>query len=330
MRQDVTMFPQTDAPPKPSREGSIRRRKGFALVTVIWGLSLITLLIMSFASAARLRLQTAYNISRAAQAGVLGDAAISMAILSLLSEQSRGASDVVHDGKPVFCVMRGVAVALAIEDESGKIDLNTATPEILKALFLGLGLQTSAAGALADAIVDFRAPSSGGLAAQGDESKTGRPFPAKHARFDTTLELDQVAGVDPALFSKINRLTTIYSLRPGINARAAPPALFAALAGFSPEDVGHLLKAPFPNALDRNDGRFPQNFKSAVQGGGNSTFLVHAETLAANGQTGVKEAIVDFRAVAQGPFGLRELRSAASRHLDQLRAAATGLPNCEL
>jgi len=329
------MFPQKKgAPDKPSRERSIGRRNGFALVTVIWGLSLITLLIVTFASAARLRLQTAYNISGAAQAGLFADAAINMAILSLLSEQSQGASNGVHDGKPVFCAMRGVAVAIAIEDESGKVDLNAATPEILKALFSGLGLQTSAASALADAIVDFRTPpGAGGVATGGNESNDlGRPFRAKHARFDSTLELDQVARVDPALFSTLNRSATIYSFRPGINARAAPPALFAALAGFSAEDVGYLLKAPFPNKLDRNDGRFPQNFKSAVQGGGNPTFLVHAETLAATGQTGVKEAIVDFRAVGQGAFVLRELRSAAPRHLDQLRAVASGggaLPNCE-
>ena len=229
--------------------------------------------------------------------------------------------------------MQDVAVAVAIEDESGKIDLNSATPEILRALFVGLGLEMSAANALADAIIDFRTEPSSGPAAQGDKSSdSGRPFRAKHAPFATTLELDQVAGVDPALFANILRLATVYSYRPGVNARAAPPALFAALAGFSAEDVGYLLKAPFPNKFDRNDGRFPQNFKSAVQGGGNLTFLVHAETLAATGQTGAKEAIVDLRAAGQGPFVLHELRSAASRHLDQLRAAASSkgaLPSCK-
>jgi len=324
---------KNDAPPAPSRAPSLRRKRGFALVAVIWGLSIITLLILSFVTTSSLRLKTAFNIAGAAQAGFFADAAINMAILSLLSEQNQHASDIVHDGKPFFCSMQGAAVVLSIEDESGKIDLNNATPEILKALFVGLGLEMSAANALADAIINFRAPSSIGAAADGQESNdSGRPFGAKHAPFTTTLELDQVAGVDPTLFSKIARLMTVYSYRPGVNARAAPPALFAALAGLPAEEVDYLLKTPFPNNLDRRDGRFPQTFKSALQGGGNPVYLIHAETLGETGQVGAKEAIVDFKDAGQEPFVLHELRSGALLYLDALRAAArsgkAALPSC--
>ncbi len=316
------------------RAPSLRRKRGFALIAVIWGLSIITLLILSYTTASSLRLKTAFNIAGAAQAGLSADAAISMAILTLASEQSRQATDLVHDGTPNFCFLQGVAAAVAIEDESGKIDLNSVTPQILGALFSGLGLQTSEASALADAIVRFRAPPTNGAGAdKGDPTDSARPFGPKHAPFATTLELDQVAGVDPALFSLINRLATVYSYRPGINVKAAPPALFAALAGFPEEDVRSLLKKPFPNDLDRNDGRFPQNFKSAAQGGGAPVFLVHAETLAANGQVGVKEAIVDFRPAAHSAFALREVRSGSLRHLADLRAlAASGgrsAPECK-
>ena len=69
-----------------------------------------------------------FNIVGTAQAGLFADAAINMAILSLLSEQNQHASDLIHDGRPLFCSMEGVTVVLAIEDESGKIDLNSAPP----------------------------------------------------------------------------------------------------------------------------------------------------------------------------------------------------------
>jgi general secretion pathway protein K len=291
------------------------------------------LLILSFVTTSSLRLKTAFNIAGAAQAGRFADSAVNIAILSLLLEQDKHAQDVIHDGTPIFCSMQGVAVAVAIEDESGKIDLNSATPEILKALFVGLGLETSAANALADAIINFRAPPTSGAVADGEDSNdAGRPFRAKHALFATTLELDQVAGVDPTLFSKIARLMTVYSYRPGVNARAAPPALFAALAGLPAEEVDYLLKTPFPNNLDRRDGRFPQTFKSALQGGGNPVYLIHAETLAETGQVGAKEAIVDFEDAGQEPFALHELRSGALLYLGALRAAASSgkaaLPSC--
>ncbi len=317
-----------------SKARIVKRNSGFALVTVIWGLSIITLLILSFVTTSSLRLKTAFNIAGAAQAGAFADAAINMAILSLMSEQNQHAADVVHDGKPFFCSMEGVAVALSIEDESGKIDLNAASPQILNALFSGLGLGTSAASSLANAIVDFRSPpADGAVDDAGDSSYGGRPFRAKHAPFATTLELDQVAGVDPTLFSTIKRVVTVYSSRPGVNARAAPPALFAALAGFPAENVRDLQKNPFPNNLDRNDGRFPQTFKSALQGGGNPLYLVHVDVLAASGQTSAKEAIVDFKLGAQEPFALHELRTGALLYLNALRAAASSgkgaLPICK-
>jgi general secretion pathway protein K len=334
-RRVTTMLPpKNGATPARSKAQIVKRNSGFALVAVVWGLSIITLLILSFVTTSSLRLKTAFNIAGAAQAGLFADAAINMAILSLLSEQNQHASDIVHDGKPFFCSMEVVAVALSIEDESGKIDLNTASPQILNALFSGLGLETSAAGTLADAIVNFRVPPTSGPVADGEDSNDAdRPFPAKHAPFATTLELDQVVGVDPTLFSIINRLVTVYSYRPGVNARAAPPALFAALAGFPAENVRDLLQNPFPNNLDRNDGRFPQNFKSALQGGGNPVYLVHVDVLAASGQTSTKEAIVDFRGASQVPFTLQELRSGALLYLDALRAAAStgkgALPSCK-
>lgn len=323
------MFPsKSGAPPAQTRAPSLRRKRGFALVTVVWGLSIITLLILSFATTSSLRLKTASNIAGAAQAGLSADAAVNMAILSLVSEQEQHDQQAVHDGKPIFCSLEGVAVAVAIEDESGKIDLNSSTPQILNATFVGLGLEMSAANALTEAIIDFRTQPPIGAGPEKDEADDpGRPFHAKHALFATTLELDQVAGVDPALFSKLLRVATVYSYRPGVDAKAAPPALFAALAGFSAEDVRDLLQNPFPNNLDRNDARFPQTFKSAVQGGGASTFLVHAETLSANGQVGAKDAIVDFRPIGNGPFILHELRAGAPRHLVELRAAASSGQN---
>ena len=82
------MFPlKNGAPPARSQAHRVRRKSGFALVAVIWGLSIITLLVLSFVTTSSLRLKTAFNIAGTAQAGLFADAAINMAILSLLSEQ---------------------------------------------------------------------------------------------------------------------------------------------------------------------------------------------------------------------------------------------------
>ncbi len=62
-------------------------RKGFALLVVIWGLGAIALLVTSFLTTGRLRLQTAFNLAVAAQAQSIAAAAADLAILSLAGER---------------------------------------------------------------------------------------------------------------------------------------------------------------------------------------------------------------------------------------------------
>lgn len=106
-------------------------RRGFALITVIWGLSIIALLIVSFMTTARLRLQTAYNLAGATRAGLIADAALGATFMALLAEREvpvTFAHQPPHDGAPKFCAIDDAAVSVSLEEETGKIDLNGATP----------------------------------------------------------------------------------------------------------------------------------------------------------------------------------------------------------
>jgi len=123
---------------------------------------------------------------------------------------------------------------------------------------------------------------------------------------------------------------TVYSHNPGLYAQAAPPALFAALAGSSFDDVAALTRAPFAIKLNREDPRFPLSFKA---GGESGAFLIHAEAVLPTGQAGVREAIVDLGSNSGAGYAFRELRRGASKNLDDLRAAfrrgALALPSCQ-
>jgi general secretion pathway protein K len=340
------------------------RRRGFALVVVIWGLGVIALLVTPFMSTARLRLQAAFNISAATKADLIAQSAIDLAALSLLAEQNgalfsthgrsgggranfaalQGAGAAApsrspHDGRPRSCAFEGAAVIIAIEDEAGKVDLNAAPAKLLKAMLTGLGAAPSQADYVANAIVAFRSNATGDIAQINPEyADSGRPYGPKHASFQTIFELDQVVGVDAALFRQLLPFVTVHSRHPGVDSQNAPPALFAALTGASFDDVRTLAAAPFPNDLDRSDPRFPAPFK---QDGEGAVFLVHVETLLATGQTAIREEIVDmnFAAAADSvsqasasPFAVRERRRGSARFIEQLRQAASAgrvdLPPC--
>ncbi|MCX7899587.1 MAG: general secretion pathway protein GspK [Methylocystis sp.] len=319
-----------------------RRADGFALILVIWGLGVISLLVVSFMTTGRLRLQAANNVAAGAQAIAAVDGVANLVIMRLLAERGSaqaltgagGVNRPVYDGAPYFCAFGDAAMAVSVEDESGKIDLNAAAPEMLKAALLGLGEDARRAEALTAAIVAFRTQREA-LEHWSSRGPGEKPFAPKYAPFQTVLELDQVEGVDPQLFKLLTPITTVHSRNTGVNPLAAPPALFAALLGYKRGDVERLILSPFPNALTRNDPNFPTQFKNA--GGLGDVVTIRVEAMLPGGQASARETIVDFNVGLSAGFGApaapyltREIRRSASRYRDALRAAlnAGGLRPC--
>jgi general secretion pathway protein K len=296
---------------------------------VIWGLAAIALLVASFLSTGRLRLQTAFNLAGAARAQSVAAAAVDLAILSLADERlAHGGPQgpAPRDGAPNFCAIGDVVVAVAVADESGKVDLNTASESLLQDLFAGVaGFSPDRAAGLAHAVAEFRSAPENDLAPP--PSMDGKPFAPKRAAFQTALEFDQVAGVEGQTFRRLIPFVTVHSRSEGLDPHVAPPALFAALTGASAEEASRLAAAPFPNRLNRDDPRFPSAYR---QTGSHNAFTIHAEALLADGPTSVRESIVEMNANDGAPFALREIRHGAPLYLDALRriAGAGNLPPC--
>ena len=311
------------------RRRTIAERKGFALLTVIWGLGVVILLMTSFMATARLRLRGAVDSSTAVKARLLAEGAVNLAIVGLLAEQKPAnplqTEAAVHDGAPRFCTLAGAAVAISIEDESGKLDLNAASASLLEAALRGFG--AGDAGGLARAIIGFRETQTSEFARlSAPPPSSDRPFAPKHAPFETTFELDQVDGMDPHLLRALLPVVTVHSHSVGVDARSAPPGLFAALARYPAADALALVAKPYPNGLDRRDPRFPAEYRQ--NGGGGGTFAIHAEAALSNGAIGVEEAIVALRPNERLPFTILETRRALARNRDSLLGAGASAPPC--
>lgn len=305
-----------------------RKRSGFALVTVIWGVGLISLLITSFMTTGRLRLQAAHNIAGSTRATLLAEGGINVAILALFEERMRSGRGeaIVHDGRPYFCRLPGAILGIGIEDEGGKVDLNGASLELLTAMLIGFGADQRKAGGLAKAIVDYRSTSMMPDSADNKPSPT-RPFGPKHALFDTVFEIDQVDGFDSALARALLPFVTVHSRRGGVDPRAAPPALFAALLGHSLDEVNERRRKPFPNNLDKKDIHFPAAARQVTE---QSAFLAHVDVVLDGDQLSSREAILDLRTPGGFPI-IRELRRGELRYTDEmkkLQREAASLPHC--
>lgn len=218
------------------RDADCTGERGFALVIVIWGLGLLMIIVAAFTVTMQTHTKSVSNRLANAQAEAYADAGANLAIaklVRLVAGRDTAAFDaLVHAGDVVCRFGDAAELTVRVEDAGGKVDLNAASPELLAALFAGLGATSDDARALADAVVDFR---------DGDDSARplgaerqayldgGRLAGPKNDRFHVVEELEQVLGVGHELFRAATPHLTVDSGRSGIDPETASARLQAAI-----------------------------------------------------------------------------------------------------
>ena len=200
-----------------------RRQRGFALLIVLWSLVPLGLLFALLSGSARSDTQLAGNLRGAAAMEACADGAINTAIFGLLQGQAAlGVSTLP------LC---GWTVAVEIDSQSGLVNPNIASPELLRALLLRVGVSGRQAESVAAAIADWRTPGQRARAfgAKAAEYRAaGLDYGPPGAPLETLAELQDVLGVTPRLFEMLAPYLSLQSDRdpePGL----APPPVRAAL-----------------------------------------------------------------------------------------------------
>ena len=207
------------------------------LVMVLWIIILLTVIATGFAYSMRTEANLARNAVDQARARYLAEAGIVRAIVSALHPDP--ARHWPSDGSVHRFSMAGGTVRVSVRDESGFIDLNRASPQVLDGLLRVVGIGEHKRVALVDAILDWR--DRDGLrrlhGAEDEEYyRTGRDYGAKDARFEAVEELQLVLGVSPPLYRKLEPWITVHS-GGGLNRGAAPREVLLALPGANPDSV---------------------------------------------------------------------------------------------
>ena len=298
--------------------------RGFALVLVIWGLGLISLIALTVITAGRYRILAAANLIENGKAEALAEAGVNLRRLELRAAFSSGSPNMLRltNGEPLLCTMpHGALAALAVEDEGGKADLNTASPKLMSALLLGFGARAEEADHVAAAIAEFSRPAANVAldeVAFRAYAADGRAYGPKKGPFETVLELDQVIGMRLDLLRAVLPYVTVHSRKPGVDPRVAAPALLAALAGDKPDRVAQLVGAARSDrAGEATPSGVPSQFLSPSTG---RSFLVRAEVRTPGGGSSAREAIVEM-AAGEMPDELREWRRGESRFGTDFSAA---------
>jgi general secretion pathway protein K len=281
---------------------ALRNEQGFALLSVILVVALLSVVVTELMSS--MRLETA--MVRAYRDGViaehLAEAGVHQAMRELSSDAQIQSLD--EDGQIVFFkvapgsafpirlpalprarVSLGAgAFSYRISDEEGRLNLNTAGPLTVDRLLAVLGLEKTGRDIITDSLEDWRDADethrANGAESEDTYLKLPVPYRARNADLQDPAELLQVKGVTPELYygapdrAALADLVTVRG--PGtVNLNTASPLVLQAL-GLSEAEIQDIIQtrrsAPYTAV--------PPRFAGHRLHAGSSTFRIDAQGVA--------------------------------------------------
>jgi general secretion pathway protein K len=194
-----------------------RRSGGFALLIVLWTLVLIAFIVARLTASGRTEIRIAGNLVADAVTEAAGDGAICTAIFNQMDpspDQRWPLNGQAHE-----LMIGSSRVLVQLEDEAGRVNPSTASPDLLEALLRTTGSDPESAHRLAAAIGQWV-----GSAAVTPATPAARPqntVPAEYRAagldygppgepLETLDELDRVLGMTPAVLAAIRPHLTLF------------------------------------------------------------------------------------------------------------------------
>ena len=214
---------RTFTPQENRSQNAQQQSSGFALVIVIWISGLLATFAISVTVSARSNALYMRNAISEMLAKGIADGLAQLTALRIAHDDHPPPAD----GRWQACRWANEAQAwISVQDQSGLVDLNTASPQLMIAMLEGVGLTKSQATDLQNAMRDFRDNDSVAEFGEGEpHTYSGRDFGPKNAPFEAVEELDQLPGMTPTLFAELRNLTTISTQQTGFDFGTAPERL---------------------------------------------------------------------------------------------------------
>lgn len=177
--------------------------RGFALLIVLWTMGFLALLGTQLVAAGRSDTQLTGNLKTEAVLEAAADGAVSHALFQLQAARDPGwRADAVDRRVRIGSTQ----VIVRIENETDRVNLNTASGSLLRALLIRAGAAPALADRVSAAILDWRmsgatARKNGAKAA--DYLAAGLGYGPPGSQFESTDELRDVLGMTPVLFAQL-------------------------------------------------------------------------------------------------------------------------------
>lgn len=271
---------------------------GLVLVIVLWIIALLAIMAGGFAYSMRIETRLATSAVDRAQARALAEAGIAYALAWQLDPELP--QQWPPNGDERDWTFGGARLRIRTIDASGLVNLNTAEPELLKALLAAAGLDARDQDRLAAAIQEQRNPTEQGKLDAGSHTAI-QGMRSGPSRFESIEDLQQVPGMIPVIYAQLAGLVTVFSEHRGVNPELAPVPMLRAL-GLDERAAADYVETrtraavsgqpPPPLSAGGNPFLFSQ--------GKASVYHVAAAAETATGATATIEAVIDGRRTAAG------------------------------
>ncbi len=276
--------------------------EGVILVALLWILVALSVIVLSFSKESFVEVAAARNAQALEQSYFIARAAIQATIYQLIQKRFFPSARRLEFQDTVDPLDLGIVTGqignasylVEVQDESGKVNINTASEQQIRALAEAIGIEPNDAAIITDSIMDWR-----------DTDKLHRlngaeddyyqalvpPYKAKNGRIETVEELLLVRGIRPEYFYGyrertpsgsviykygLSRYVTVYSARNQINVNFAPLPVLRSIPGMSPEAAEMIYQRrrtkPFKN-IEEITRELPVNLETTTK-----TFLTTDQT----------------------------------------------------
>jgi general secretion pathway protein K len=204
--------------------------KGFALITVLWITAFLAVIAGSVSYQARTSLGLATNVVASFKTKHAAEGALLLTVDKLIKRDEL--QGYVLKNPEFSYELDDLVVAVKVTDESGKVDLNLASTDLIKSLFFALGVDEQLSSFIAGATSDWRDKDSlkrvDGAEDQ-DYAANGLLYEAKDDEFDSIDELSLVLGMTPEIFNRVKPYVTVYAQDLGVNTALASAVVKSAV-----------------------------------------------------------------------------------------------------
>lgn len=207
-------------------------QKGFALVLVLWVLSLLTIMAGSFALSMRREAAIVTGGRSNAQAMAVAESGLAVAELMLMNPDQRQRWRT--DGSIYQIDYALDKVRIRLLSETGKVDLNSADQTLLQGLMAYAPVEDKLQAKLAGAILDWR-DEDDLIHIEGAEKKeykdAGLSYQPRNKPFQSVEELQLVLGIDEQVFKWLENRVTVYSGQSTVDLTQAAKEVLQVLPG---------------------------------------------------------------------------------------------------